>query len=129
MIPKQVVVHRHGDSGINSTAPWLKKTDQAGVTHIFQRDSKNNTEKMKKFFTKVNNLFSNIKKFDKSSIFSRLQTNDASHIGRISKAKSDQVLRSIHSQLKSNSNLGAPPPSEILIQGYNIRFSNEEYKA
>ena len=127
MIPKQVVVHRHGDSGINSTAPWLKKTDQAGVTHIFQRDSKNNTEKMKKFLTKVNNLFSNVKKFDKSSMFSRLHTNDPSNIGRISEAKSNQVLKSIHAQLRSNR--GAPPPSEILIQGYNIRFSNEEYKA
>ena len=129
MIPKQVVVHRHGDSGINSKAPWLKKTDQKGVTHIFQRDSKNNTEKMEKFLTKINDFFSNVKKFDKSSMFSRLQTNDASHIGRISKTNSGQVLRSIHDKLKNHPNLGASSLSAILIQGYNIIFSNEEYKA
>ena len=84
---------------------------------------------MKKFLTKVNDLFSNIKKFDKSFMFSRLQTNDASNIGRISKAKSDQVLRNIHSKLENSAKLVTSRPSEILIQGYNIKFSNEEYKA
>ena len=129
MIPKKVVVHTQDNSEITSTAPWLKKTDQEGVVHIFQRDSKNNTEKMKKFLTKVSDLFSNVKKFDKSSMFARLQANDASHIGRVSKTKGYQVLKSIQSKLKPNPKLVASPPTEILIQGYNIKFRNEEYKA
>jgi len=71
----RVIFHNPAGQPIDRSGNWLTKTEntKAGkITHVFERESKDNAGKMDKFLTKVGALFSGIKKAEKSSTIAKL---------------------------------------------------------
>ena len=71
----QVIFHNPDGQAIDRSGNWLTQTENTKtgkVTHVFERESKNNAGKMDKFLTKVGAFLSGIKKAEKSSTLAKL---------------------------------------------------------
>ena len=71
----QVIFHNPNGQAIDRSGNWLTQTENTKtgkVTHVFERESKNNAGKMDKFLTKVGAFLSGIKKAEKSSTLAKL---------------------------------------------------------
>ena len=140
----QVVFHNPTGRPIDKSAGWLKKTEntRAGkVTHVFQRQSKDNAGKMDKFLAKVSDLFSGIKKAEKSSTLAKLNSlfanpESQSHFG-LKKFNPNVLMRNIRdikdsSDIQDLINITDPVNAslnETLTKGkYEIKFDTNEYK-
>lgn len=139
----QVIFHNPTGEGINRAGNWLTKTEntKAGkVTHVFERESKDNEGKMDKFLTKVGALFSGIKKAEKSSTLAKLsQKLDPKANTRFgpNKYNSNILMKNIktiqeQSLAKDSQNKADPlnaTLNETLTTGkYEIKFDNKVYK-
>jgi hypothetical protein len=140
----QVIFHNPTGQPIDKSAGWLKKTEntRAGkVTHVFQRQSKDNAGKIDKFLAKVSDLFSGIKKAEKSSTLAKLNSlftnpQSQSHFG-LNKFNPNLLLRNIRN-IKDNSDIqdllnqtdpGNATLNETLTkEKYEIKFDTTEYK-
>jgi hypothetical protein len=139
----QVIFHNPTGRAIDRSGDWLTKTEntKAGkVTHVFERESKDNASKMDKFLTKVGALFSGIKKAEKSSTLAKLsQKLDPSANSRfgLKKYNPNILMRNIktmqdQSLSKDRENKADPfnaTLNETLTAGkYEIKIDNTVYK-
>ncbi len=139
----QVIFHNPTGQAINRSGNWLKKTEntKAGkVTHVFERESKNNAGKMDKFLTKLGALFSGIKKAEKSSTLAKLNKKldpKADTRFGLNKYNPNILMSNIkkmqdQSLAKDHENKADPynaTLNEILITGhYEIKIDDKVYK-
>jgi hypothetical protein len=139
----QVIFHNPTGQAINRSGNWLTKTEntKAGkVTHVFEREPKDNAGKMDKFLTKVGALFSGIKKAEKSSTLSKLSQkldpNANTRFG-LNKYNPNILMSNIkkmqdQSSVKDYENKADPynaTLNETLTAGkYEIKFDDKLYK-
>lgn len=139
----QVIFHNPTGEAIDRSGNWLTKTEKtkAGkVTHVFERESKDNAGKMDKFLTKVGALFSGIKKAEKSSTLAKLShsidRNADSYFG-VNEYNPNILMSNIkkmqYQSLKKDSENEADPfnatLNETLTPGkYEIKIVEEAYK-